>query len=316
MNVLAKALTYSVFLLQVEHTPGFITPAVVQTRKRGLPSSSGSGDNNSPKRLKLVLSPSSHPSEAQCAVDSGVCLPDHKPKSQIKKDVVSTDAGQSPVLRSSRKRSASNSDAMDETPIPDCGTKKWALSPCTLTPDQNDTPTPVRHSPRLNGKVTPLKPVSKSPLALSSPAHKELVIVLERSPKTPCSQATTVSVTPRKDVVSSASSIMYQPTGQTAGRRKSLRHLARKLQNNDVSPDAEWKQEQRQAFQLSFALSFSSSLPCTPTRSIPSSAQPSPRSGLGSVSCGQSGITKEVETSSSRRQMPARHCKGKRTRKH
>ena len=38
-----------------------------------------------------------------------------------------------------------------------------------------------------------------------------------------------------------------------------------------------------------------------------------PRSGLGSVSCGQSGITidREVEASSSRRQVPARHCKGR-----
>lgn len=254
----------------MERTPGFTTPAVVPGVKRGHPTSdSGSTDSNSPKRLKLVLSPSSRPEEAPCAVDSGVCLqPDTRCKS--KEEAVSTDPGQSPVLRGSRKRRASQSDATDEAPIPGSGTRKRAL--------------------------------------VSSPE----IVLQHCNPKTPCSQATTISVTPRKEVISPVSSILYQPS-PAASRRKSIRHLARKLKNNDVSPDADWKKEQRHAFQLSQAIGLSSSFQCTPTQSVPSSAQPSPQSGLGSLSCGQSGVTvaEEVEANSSRRQMPARRCKNK-----
>lgn len=319
-------LCYLSVLLQVERTPGFITPGIVPGSKRTRPAS-GSADSssNSPKRIKLVLSPSSHPEETPCAVDSGVCLqPDTRCKLPLKEEAVSSDAGQSPLLRSGRRlRKLSQSDTIDETPVPFCGGKKQVVvsSPRTLTPDLSDTPTPVRHSPRLNDKVSPVQPEGpKTPptpqkdkhvsnlhslnfdltvvVADVSPVCKELAVVL--SPRTPCSQASTVSVTPRNDAASSASS-WYQPS-----KRKSLRHLAKKLAT--VSPDAEWKEEQREAFQISQTIN--SSVVSTPTRSIMGSAQPSPLSGLGSVSCAQSNANaEEKEASSGRRQMPPRRCK-------
>ena len=310
----------------MECTPGFITPGTVPGTKRARPAS-GSADSssNSPKRIKLVLSPSSHPEGTPCVVDSGVCLqPDTRCKSPLKEEAVSSDQGQSPLLRSGR-RLRRLPDTMDETPLPFCEEKKQVVvsSPRTLTPDLSDTPTPVRHSPRLNGKVSPVQPgatktpapptpqknkyVSNPPslnfdltivVADVSPVGKELAVVL--SPRTPYSQASTVSVPPRDDTASSASS-WYQPS-----KRKSLRHLAKKLKNATVSPDADWKQEQREAFQIS----LSSSVASTPTRSIASSAQPSPKSGLGSVSCAQSNANaEEKEASSGRRQMPPRRCK-------
>lgn len=310
--------------LQLEQTPGFVTPVTVSGAKRAPPTSSSSNSRNSPKRLKLVLSPSSLP-EGTAGADSGVCLqPDSRCKSPVKENALSNDVGQSPLLRSGRrlKRMLPSSDATDETPIPVSGAKKRtvASSPQTLTPDQCDTPTPRRHSPRFNSKLSnpqskgPKSPAPQTPqkdkhanlscfdlaivVADVSPVHKELTVVL--SPTTPCSQASTVSVTPRIDTASSASS-WYQPS-----RRKSLRHLARKLQNSSVSPDADWKQEQKEAFQVSQTLS--SSVQSTPTRPTVRSVQSSPQSGLGSVSYVKRSTT-ETESSSGKRQMPPRRCK-------
>ena len=305
---------------QLEQTPGFVTPVTVSGAKRACAGSSSSNSSNSPKRLKLVLSPSSLPEGT--VGDSGVCLhPDSRCKSPVKESSVSSDVGQSPLLRSGRRlKRTLPSDATDETPIPVSGAKKRAVasSPKTLTPDQCDTPTPRRHSPRLSAKLSspqsqpPKSPAPQTPqkaqhlpgfdltivVANVSPAPTKVAVLLSQT--TPCSQASTVSVTPRIDTASSASS-WYQPS-----RRKSLRHLARKLQNSSVSPDADWKQEQREAFQMSQTLS--SSVQSTPTRSILGSVHNSPQSGLGSVSCVHSN-TIETASTSGKRQMPSRRCK-------
>ena len=310
----------------VERTPGFITPGIVPGTKRMRPASdSADSGGNSPKRLKLVLSPSV-PEETPGAVDSGVCLqPDTRCKTPVKASVVSSDVGQSPLLRSGRrlKRRLSQSDN-PETPVPNSEAKKQAVasSPRTLTPDQCDTPPTPKRSPRLSSKMSPAEPKgTKSPLppqtpqkdkklpsfnvavvvADVSPTQKGLKVVM--SPASPCSQASTVSVTPRSAVASSASSSYSKPS-----RRKSLRYLAKKL-NTSVSPDADWKLDQREAFQRSQTISLSSSTQSTPTRSAFSSAQPSPQSGLGRYGQSIIACTIPAETSSSKRQMPPRRCK-------
>ena len=309
---------------QAERTPGFITPGIVPGTKRTRPASdSADSSGNSSKRLKLVLSPSSVPEETPGAVDSGVCLqPDTRCKTPVKASVVSSDVGQSPLLRSGRrlKRRLSQSDNT-ETPMPNSEAKKqaFASSPRTLTPDQCDTPPTPKRSPRLNSKMSPAEPKgAKSPpppqttqkdkklpsfnvavvVADVSPTQKVVV-----SPTSPCSQASTVSVTPRSAAASSASSWYSKPS-----RRKSLRYLAKKL-NTSVSPDADWKQDQREAFQRSQTISLSSSAQSTPTRPTFSSAQPSPQSGLGTYGQSTIACTIPKETSSSKRQMPPRRCK-------
>lgn len=315
---------------RVEQTPGFITPGIVPGTKRTRPASDlADSRGNTSKRLKLVLSPSSLPEETPGAVDSGVCLqPDTRCKTPVKANVVSSDVGQSPLLRSGRrlKRKLSQSDNT-ETPLPHSEAKKQAVasSPRTLTPDTPPTP---KRSPRLNSKMSPAEPNGpQSPLppqtpkkgkklpcfnvavvvADVSPTQNGLKVVM--SPTSPCSQASTVSVTPRSAAASSASSWYSKPS-----RRKSLRYLAKKL-NTSVSPDADWKQDQKDAFQRSQTISLTSSNQSTPTRPTFSSAQSTPQSGLGRYGQNNTACTIPEETnisnktSSRKRQMPPRRCK-------